>query len=72
MHDSRHAELMNLACKTALLERGVSHLILPDEAQTVPAPEGAEAGSPEGRLTPRTIAPPAESLENSSMVWYWK
>ena len=28
---SRHAELINLACKSAILNRGVSHLVFPDE-----------------------------------------
>jgi pyruvate oxidase len=60
---SRHAELVNLAAKSAILERGVSHLIFPDEVQTLPAPEGARAGGPAGRLTPRAIAPPRESLD---------
>ncbi|MDX1501547.1 MAG: thiamine pyrophosphate-binding protein [Thermoanaerobaculia bacterium] len=62
---SRHAELVNLAVKSAILNRGVSHLIFPDEVQTQPAAEGARPGGPEGRLTPRTIAPPAESLESA-------
>src|SRR5581483_1463222 len=33
---SDHAELMTLACKHALLERGVGHLVLPDEVQAAP------------------------------------
>ncbi len=44
-----HAELMSRACKTALVRRGVSHLVLPDEVQVQQAP-GAAAGSPVGRL----------------------
>ena len=60
---SRHAELVNLAAKSAILNRGVSHLIFPDEVQTLPAKEGAEAGGPAGRLTPREITPPAESID---------
>lgn len=59
---SRHAELVNLACKHAILERGVGHLIFPDEVQTMPAPD-AKAGAPEGRVTQREIAPPAEAFE---------
>lgn len=58
LRDSKHVELMNLACKNALLRRDVSHLIFPDEVQTLPAPEGAEAEGPEGRITPTEIAPP--------------
>ncbi|MGB6995767.1 MAG: thiamine pyrophosphate-binding protein, partial [Thermoanaerobaculia bacterium] len=55
---SRHAELVNLAAKSAILNRGVSHLIFPDEVQTLQAAQGAEAGGPEGRVTPREISPP--------------
>ena len=64
LHTSKHAELMTLACKSAILNRGVSHLIFPDEVQTLPAE--AEAGGPEGRLTPRTIAPPEESVRKAT------
>lgn len=60
---SRHAELINLACKSAILNRGVSHLVFPDEVQTHPANERAKAGSPEGRLPSRTITPPADSID---------
>ena len=59
--DSQHAELATRAAKTAILERGVSHLVFPDEIQTMPA-EGVDPGSPAGRLTPRDISPPAEKL----------
>ncbi|MFB1487110.1 MULTISPECIES: thiamine pyrophosphate-binding protein [unclassified Thiocapsa] len=34
LRDSNHVELMNLACKTARVERDVAHLIFPDEVQT--------------------------------------
>ena len=60
--DSPHGEMMTLACKHAVLERGPAHLVLPDEVQVVPASD-VKAGSPRGRLTPTTIAPPAESLD---------
>ncbi len=66
LHTSRHAELVNLALKSAVLNRGVSHLIFPDEVQTLPAADGANAGGPEGRVTPRTIAPPDEALERAT------
>jgi thiamine pyrophosphate-dependent acetolactate synthase large subunit-like protein/nitrite reductase/ring-hydroxylating ferredoxin subunit len=64
LHSSRHAELANLACKSAILNRGVSHLIFPDEVQGLPA-AGTGPGGPDGRLTPRAIAPPEESLERA-------
>jgi thiamine pyrophosphate-dependent acetolactate synthase large subunit-like protein len=63
LHTSKHAELANLACKSAILNRGVSHLIFPDEVQTLPAAEGAEPGGPEGRLPSRAISPPADALD---------
>ncbi|MEM1206668.1 MAG: thiamine pyrophosphate-binding protein [Acidobacteriota bacterium] len=59
---SNHAELMGNAIKTALTERQVSHLIFPDDAQTLEAEEGAAAGSPEGRLGDIRIRPPADEL----------
>ncbi|MEQ9364852.1 MAG: thiamine pyrophosphate-binding protein [Leptospirales bacterium] len=62
LHSSKHAELMTLAIKNAVLQRDVAHLIFPDEVQTVVAGEGAQASGPEGRITPREIHPPKESL----------
>jgi pyruvate oxidase len=62
LHNSRYAELANLACKSALLNRGVSHLIFPDEVQTLPVGEDTPAGSPEGRVASREIAPPSDAL----------
>ena len=59
--ESDHAELVNLACKTALLERDVTHLVFPDEVQNIPA-DGRKAGGPAGRVASREIAPPADSL----------
>ncbi len=61
---SDHAELMTRSVKTAILEGGVSHLVFPDEVQTIPA-KAAEAGSPQGRLTRRDISPPEESLRDA-------
>ena len=63
LHTSKYAELVNLACKSAILNRGVSHLIFPDEVQTLPAPEGAQAGGPKGRVASRDITPPADAIE---------
>ena len=61
---SNYAELMTLACKTAIVERDVAHLVLPDEVQELPAPDGAAGspGSPQGRTGLRTVEPPAEAL----------
>jgi thiamine pyrophosphate-dependent acetolactate synthase large subunit-like protein/nitrite reductase/ring-hydroxylating ferredoxin subunit len=62
---SRHAELVNLACKSAILNRGVSHLIFPDEVQTLDV-GGAKPGGPQGRLPAREIQPPKEALDRAS------
>jgi thiamine pyrophosphate-dependent acetolactate synthase large subunit-like protein/nitrite reductase/ring-hydroxylating ferredoxin subunit len=58
---SDHAELVNLACKTALVERDVTHLVLPDEIQNVPAGDQLPGGSA-GRLPDRRTAPPSGVL----------
>ncbi|WP_419922400.1 thiamine pyrophosphate-binding protein [Candidatus Poriferisodalis sp.] len=59
------AELMNLACKTALVERDVAHLVLPDEVQVLRAPDGGrgDAGSPQGRTGDRSVSPAASALD---------
>jgi pyruvate oxidase len=62
--DSDFSEIASLACKHAIVERGVSHMVLPDDVQIVEAKD-AEAGSPKGRLTLRQIAPPAEALDEA-------
>src|SRR3954466_9841269 len=65
LRDSKHTELMNLACKNALLRRDVAHLIFPDQVQTLPAGEGAEPGGPDGRITRQDIAPPEEAVTDA-------
>ncbi|RNC80008.1 MAG: thiamine pyrophosphate-binding protein [Balneola sp.] len=62
---SRHAELMSLAVKHAILKRDVSHLTFPDEVQETPAPAHAKAKTPENRITPMNIAPPKESFDKA-------
>jgi len=62
--DSRHAELMSLAIKHAILKRDVSHLTFPDEIQDLPAGE-AEPQTPEGRTGSLRIVPPDESLHKA-------
>jgi pyruvate oxidase len=59
--DSDHAELTALAVKTALIGRGVSHLVLPDEVQVQPASDRPRA-EPEGRIANLRIAPPDDAL----------
>ncbi len=61
---SKHADLMALAIKHAVLKRDVSHLTFPDEAQEKLAKDEVPQ-TPEGRITPQTIAPPKESLDKA-------
>ncbi|MBY0611115.1 MAG: Rieske 2Fe-2S domain-containing protein [Beijerinckiaceae bacterium] len=65
---SRHAELMSLAAKSALVMRDVSHLIFPDDVQTLPAPEKLKAGTPEGRMGLDDITPASESVERAAAM----
>lgn len=68
--DSNHVELASLAMKNAIVQRNVSHLILPDDIQTLDAGSNAP-GSPDGRLTDLRITPSEESV-NSAMYRIWK
>ncbi len=63
--ESNHAELMALACKHAILQRGVGHLVFPDEVQARPADADARSHGPAGRLADARIAPPADELERA-------
>jgi pyruvate oxidase len=62
--DTDFAEITSLACKHAIIERGVSHMVFADDVQVVEAPD-AKAGSPQGRVTPREIAPPRSALDDA-------
>jgi pyruvate oxidase len=62
---SNYAELVNLALKNAIQKRDVAHLIFPNHVQEIKVPEGTEASSPEGRINPIEISPPAESLDKA-------
>jgi thiamine pyrophosphate-dependent acetolactate synthase large subunit-like protein/nitrite reductase/ring-hydroxylating ferredoxin subunit len=62
---SKHAELMTLAIKNALIKRDVSSLIFPNEVQTIPAADSPEPSSPEGRLTDFEISPSKKSIDQS-------
>ncbi len=64
LRDSNHAELMTLACKSAIVERDVSHLIFPDNVQTLPAGD-AKASTPKGRLSIARMAPDEEVLNEA-------
>lgn len=61
---SDHAELMTMALKHAILERGVGHLVLPDEVQILEAP-GQKASGPQGRMPDLRVPPPAAALQQA-------
>ncbi len=61
---SDHAEITNLALKHAVLERGVAHLVLPDEVQVQEA-AGDTAGGPDGRVADLAVAPPTGALDRA-------
>ncbi len=61
LSSSKHAELASLACKTALLERDVAHLVFPDDVQTLPS--DAPAGGPTGRMGGSSVVPSKEDLD---------
>ena len=61
LHASNYGEISSLAMKSAVVERDVSVLIFPDDAQTLPAPD-ARAGGPEGRISDVRMAPSSDVL----------
>ncbi len=65
LNASRHAELAALAVRHAVLERGVAHLVFPDQVQTLPA-NGALAAPPAGRLPDLAIAAPSAALAEAT------
>jgi thiamine pyrophosphate-dependent acetolactate synthase large subunit-like protein/nitrite reductase/ring-hydroxylating ferredoxin subunit len=64
LHSSKHAELMALACKNAIVERDVAHLIFPDNVQTLPASDVVASG-PDGRVAVPNIAPDENVLNDA-------
>jgi len=61
LNTSNHAELMSLACKHALVEQNVAHLIFPDDMQTLPSEK--PAAQPKGRMGSTSITPAQADLE---------
>lgn len=58
---SKHAELVSLACKNAIVERDVAHLIFPDDVQTIWS--DAPAAGPAGRMGKTAIRPSEADLD---------
>ena len=62
LEHSNHIELMNLALKNALLKRGVSHLIFPNQIQEIPVDHQAKKIDPTKRIPSFNIAPSESSI----------
>lgn len=67
---SKHAELASLAMKNAIVQRNVSHLIMPDDVQTIDAGNNGP-DSPDGRLADTKITPSVDAV-NLAMYRIWK
>ena len=63
---SDHALLMTQAIKTSILQRGVGHLVFPDNVQPKPAAKDAQAYGPEGRMANLCIGPPPSALNEAA------
>ena len=66
LHSSKHDELMSLACKNAIDHQHVSHLIFPDDVQTVPSDK--PAGNPEGRMGRAVVTPAAQDQQEAAKL----
>ncbi len=66
--NSDHALLMTQAIKTAIVQRGVGHLIFPDNVQPQLAAEGVQAQGPAGRMADRAVGPPPGALAQAAAL----
>ena len=66
LNTSNHAELASLACKNALINQDVAHLIFPDDVQTLPSDK--QAGEPEGRVSTTNVTPAKSDLDDAAKL----
>ena len=66
LSSSNYAELMSLACKNAIVEQDVAHLIFPDDMQTLPS--DAPASAPFGRMGRAVVRPNHEDLAAAAVL----
>ncbi|WP_447969778.1 thiamine pyrophosphate-dependent enzyme [Nitrospira sp. M1] len=62
LNTSKHSELIALACKNAIVQRDVAHLIFPDNVQTIPADKQSNISGPNGRMPNFEVAPSEDSV----------
>ncbi len=65
LSSSRHAELMVLALKHAIINREVSHLTFPDEVQVQVVPEDKAAKTLDHRIASQKIIPPMAEMDQA-------
>lgn len=65
---SDHAQLMTQAIKTAIVQRGVGHLVFPDNVQPMKAADGEEAQTPDGRMASVCVGPPPSAMEEAAQL----
>jgi len=63
---SNHAELMSLACKNAIVQRDVAHLIFPDDVTK--SDSEASARGPQGRMASVNVAPDQDTLDEAAAM----
>jgi thiamine pyrophosphate-dependent acetolactate synthase large subunit-like protein/nitrite reductase/ring-hydroxylating ferredoxin subunit len=63
--DSKHAELMLLAVKHAIINRQVSHLTFPDDVQVDPIEKTKQAKNLDKRIANYRIIPPKEEIDRA-------
>ncbi len=66
LSSSNHAELMSLACKNAIVEQNVAHLIFPDDMQTIPSDK--PAATPEGRMGGTRVTPSKDDIDAAAAL----
>ncbi len=66
LNTSNHAELASLACKNALINQDVAHLIFPDDVQTLPSDK--QAGEPKGRVSTTNVTPAKSDLDDAAKL----
>ncbi len=65
LNTSKHGELMSLACKNAIVNRSPSHLIFPDNVQTLPPSAQTKVGHPDGRMADQKITPADNTVQQA-------
>ena len=66
LRTSNHTELAALACKNAIVQQDVAHLIFPDDVQTVPSDQ--PSAGPEGRVARAAVSPAQDDIQKAMQM----